>query len=42
MPFPFFKTMTSDDLDAIVAYVRTIPAVSNKVERTAFQMKAFP
>ena len=42
MPFPFFKNMTSDDLDAIVAYVRTIPPIANKVERTPFQAKAFP
>jgi hypothetical protein len=34
--------MTSDDIDAVVAYVRTIPPISNKVERTAFQKQAFP
>lgn len=42
MPFPWFKNMTPEDLDAVVAYVRTIPPVVNKVERTAFQQKAFP
>jgi mono/diheme cytochrome c family protein len=42
MPFPFFKNMTPEDLDAVVAYIRTIPAISNKVERTDFQKKAFP
>ena len=42
MPFPWFKNMTPEDIDAVVAYVRTIPPVKNKVERTAFQMKAFP
>lgn len=42
MPFPFFKNMTPDDLDAVVAYVRTIPPIVNKVERTDFQKKAFP
>jgi mono/diheme cytochrome c family protein len=42
MPFPWFKNMTSDDIDAVVAYVRTIPPISNKVERTAFQKQAFP
>ena len=42
MPFPFFKNMTAEDLDAVVAYVRTIPPIKNKVERTAFQAKAFP
>jgi mono/diheme cytochrome c family protein len=42
MPFGFFKNMTEEDLDAVVAYLRTVPAISNKVERTEFQMKAFP
>ncbi len=42
MPFPWFKNMTADDIDAVIAFVRTIPPVKNKVERTAFQMKAFP
>ena len=41
MPFPWFKNMAPEDLDAIVAYVRTIPAISNKVERTDFQQTAF-
>jgi len=42
MPFPFFKNMTDQDVDAVIAYLRTIPAVENKVERTAFQQQAFP
>jgi len=42
MPFPFFKNMTPEDLDAVVAYVRTIPPIKNKVVRTEFQLKAFP
>ena len=42
MPFPFFKNMTDEDLDAVVAYLRTIPPIKNKVERTDFQKKAFP
>ncbi|MCB1502507.1 MAG: c-type cytochrome [Bauldia sp.] len=42
MPFSFFKNMTPEDLDAVVAYVRTIPPVVNKVERSDFQKKAFP
>ena len=32
MPFANFKTMTPDDVDAIVAFLRTIPAVNNKVD----------
>lgn len=42
MPYPFFKRMTDEDLDAVVAYLRTIPPVSNKIERTEFQKQAFP
>ena len=34
--------MTADDLDAVVAYIRTVPPISNKVVRTDFQAKAFP
>ena len=41
MPFPWFKNMTDADLNAIVAYLRTLPAISNKVERTEFQKTAF-
>ncbi|MDB5911251.1 MAG: Cytochrome c, mono-and diheme variant [Massilia sp.] len=42
MPFPFFKNMTTEDVNAVVAYLHTIPAIKNKVERTNFQRKAFP
>jgi cytochrome c oxidase cbb3-type subunit 2 len=35
LPFPMdygsLSTLTADDLDAIVAYLRTVPAVSNKI-----------
>jgi mono/diheme cytochrome c family protein len=31
MPFPFFNRMTDDDLHALIAFLRTLPAVSNKV-----------
>ncbi|MCB1486402.1 MAG: c-type cytochrome [Bauldia sp.] len=41
MPFPFFANMTPEDLDAVVAYVRTIPPIVNKVERTDFQKQVF-
>ncbi len=33
MPAPFFKNMTADDVTAVIAYLRSVPAVSNKVER---------
>ena len=42
MPYAFYKNMTADDLDAVVAYLRTIPPIKNKVDRTDFQRKAFP
>jgi mono/diheme cytochrome c family protein len=42
MPYAFYKNMTPDDLDAIVAYLRTIPPIKNKVDRTDYQLTAFP
>jgi mono/diheme cytochrome c family protein len=33
MPYPFFKNMTAEDLDALVAFLRTVPAVKNAVPR---------
>lgn len=41
MPFPFFKNMTNEDLDAVVAFIRTVPPIKNAVERTEFQKKNF-
>jgi mono/diheme cytochrome c family protein len=41
MPFPWFEHMTEQDVDAVVAYVKTIPPVRNPVERTDFQKKFF-
>ena len=31
MPYGFYKVFTDRDLDAVVAYLRSVPAVSNKV-----------
>jgi hypothetical protein len=31
MPFPFYKIMTQRDLDALVAYMKSLPAVNNAV-----------
>ncbi len=42
MPVAWFANMTTEDLDAVVAYLRTVPAVSNKIERSEFQAKNFP
>lgn len=33
MPYMFYGAMSDDDAKALVAYLRTVPAVSNKVER---------
>jgi hypothetical protein len=30
MPYPFFRNLTPEDLDAVVTYIRTLPPVSNK------------
>lgn len=32
MPYAFYKAMTPDDLKALVAYVRTVPATRNEVQ----------
>ena len=32
MPFENFKAMTPDDVDAVVAFLHTIPAVKNNVD----------
>jgi mono/diheme cytochrome c family protein len=29
MPYPFFRNMTPEDVDAVVAYIRTLPPVKN-------------
>lgn len=41
MPYDFFKNMTNGDLDAVVAYLRTIPPIRRAVERTDFQKANF-
>ena len=41
MPFPFFKNMSAGDLDAVVAFLRTIPPIKRQVERTEFQKNTF-
>jgi cbb3-type cytochrome c oxidase subunit III len=35
MDYPSFSTLMPEDLNAVVAYLRTVPAVSNKVPRPA-------
>jgi mono/diheme cytochrome c family protein len=37
MPFAFYKILTPADLDAVVAYVRSIPAVRNEVQPPVYK-----
>lgn len=41
MPYEFFKNMTNSDVDAVVAYLRTVPPIKRAVERTDFQKANF-
>jgi mono/diheme cytochrome c family protein len=38
MPFQFYKAITPRDLDAIVAYLRSIPAVKNQVPTPVYKV----
>jgi hypothetical protein len=40
MPFPFYKIMTASDLDAVVAYLRSVPAVKNAVQPPVYRATA--
>lgn len=44
MPFAFYKTMLPRDLDAVVAYLKSIPAVKNQVAAPVYKVavKATP
>jgi len=37
MPYGFYKVFTAHDLDAVVAYLRSTPAVANKVEPPVYK-----
>ena len=37
MPFPFYRILTARDLDAIVAYLRSVPAVKNAVQTPVYK-----
>src|SRR5258708_10089261 len=39
MPYPFYRIFTPADLDAVVAYVQSIPPVSRKVEAPVYKVK---
>jgi mono/diheme cytochrome c family protein len=40
MPYPFFKVLTAGDLDAIVAYLRSVPAIRNQVREPVYKAAA--
>jgi hypothetical protein len=46
MPYGFYKVFTTGDLDAVVAYLRSVPAASNTVQapvyKAAFISKSLP
>ena len=37
MPFNFYKIMTPADLDAVVAYLKSVPAVVNQVQASSYK-----
>jgi len=37
MPFTFYKIMTARDLDSVVAYLRSVPAVKNPVQPPVYR-----
>ena len=37
MPYGFYKVFTTGDLDAVVAYLRSVPAVSNTVQAPVYK-----
>jgi mono/diheme cytochrome c family protein len=37
MPYGFYKIFTAADLDAVVGYIRSVPAVSNKVQAPVYK-----
>ena len=41
MPFPLYGMMTPRDLDAMVAYLRTVPAVKNAVQSPEYRKEPF-
>ena len=37
MPFAFYKVFTTGDLDAVVAYLKSVPAISNKTQAPVYK-----
>ena len=42
MPFELYRKMSDSDVRAIVAYLRTVPAVSNKAEKSVYRIPLPP
>lgn len=42
MPYLFYNTMSDGDAKAIVAYLRTVPAIANTVERAELKLPKIP
>jgi mono/diheme cytochrome c family protein len=42
MAFPYYREISSDDMDAIIAYLRTIPAVDRDVEPSTYYIPLPP
>ena len=42
MPFEFYREISDADLAAIIAYLRSVPAVSNRVERSRYNIPLPP
>jgi mono/diheme cytochrome c family protein len=42
MPFEYYRLMSDTDVKAIVAYLRTVPAVKNKVQRSEYRIPLPP
>jgi mono/diheme cytochrome c family protein len=42
MPFGFYRNIGDEDLAAIVAYLRTVPAIENKVEKSRYDIPLPP
>lgn len=41
MPFPLYGMMTPRDLDAMVAYLRSVPAINNQVQTPEYKKEQF-
>jgi len=42
MPIAFYRGMSDTDVKAIVAYLRTVPAISNKLEKSTYKIPLPP